>query len=101
MPATATPGAVAPGSVSEEDKKTLIDRLARVEGQLRGVQRMIAEEKECEAIAQQLAAARGALNKAFAELIACAFQHRLSSHQPGDDGRDQISEIVQLLVKYG
>ena len=88
-----------PSSVSEEDKKTLIDRLARVEGQLRGVQRMIAEEKECEAIAQQLAAARGALNKAFAELIACAFQHRLAS--PSAENRDQVSEIVRLLAKYG
>ena len=87
-------------TVSEADKKTLIDRLARIEGQLRGVQRMIGEEQECEAIAQQLAAARGALNKAFAELIACAFQHRLS--EPGsDDSRDQIAEIVQLLAKYG
>jgi len=90
-----------PGMVSEEDKKTLIDRLARVEGQLRGVQRMIAEEKECEAIAQQLAAARGALNKAFAELIACAFQHRLAADQGRESSRDQISEIVQLLAKYG
>ena len=86
------------GTVSEEDKKTLIDRLARVEGQIRGVQRMIAEERECEAIAQQLAAARGALNKAFAELIACAFHHRLSSSE--DESRDRISEIVQLLAKY-
>ena len=90
---------VAPGTVSEEDKKTLIDRLARVEGQIRGVQRMIAEEKECEAIAQQLAAARGALNKAFAELIACAFQHHLAGGQ--SDDRDHISEIVKLLAKYG
>ena len=91
----------APGTVSEEDKKTLIDRLARIEGQLRGVQRMIADEKECEAIAQQLAAARGALNKAFAELIACAFQHRLVGSRAGEDDRDHISEIVQLLAKYG
>jgi len=95
------PATVVASTVSEEDKKTLIDRLARVEGQLRGVQRMIAEEKECEAIAQQLAAARGALNKAFAELIACAFHHRLAGRQSGDDDRDQISEIVQLLAKYG
>ncbi len=94
MPTTAPPGAV-----SEEDKKALIDRLARVEGQLRGVQRMIAEEKDCEAIAQQLAAVRGAINKAFAELIACAFQHRLAGGR-GEDGRD-ISEIVRLLAKYG
>ena len=96
MPATA-----APGAVSEEDKKTLIDRLARVEGQIRGVQRMIAEEKDCEAIAQQLAAARGALNKAFAELIACAFQHRLLGGEEANDDRVRVDEIVQLLVKYG
>ena len=89
-----------PATVSEEEKKALIDRLARIEGQLRGVQRMIAEEKPCEAIAQQLAAARGALNKAFAELIACAFQHRLSGDGV-DENRSQISEIVQLLAKYG
>lgn len=95
MPATT----VTPGTVSAEDKKTLIDRLARVEGQLRGVQRMIADEKECEAIAQQLAAARGALNKAFAELIACAFQHHMSSGKTDD--REHVAEIVQLLAKYG
>ena len=88
------------GTVSDEDKKTLIDRLARVEGQLRGVQRMIAEEKDCEAIAQQLAAARGALNKAFAELIACAFQHRLMGASD-QENRNHIAEIVQLLAKYG
>ena len=89
-----------PATVSEEEKKALIDRLARIEGQLRGVQRMIGEEQPCEAIAQQLAAARGALNKAFAELIACAFQHRLTS-PPGEGDQDNISEIVQLLAKYG
>lgn len=94
------PTIAAPGTVSEEDKKALIDRLARIEGQIRGVQRMIAEEQECEAIAQQLAAARGALNKAFAELIACAFEHRLASRPRGDDSREQIAEIVQLLAKY-
>ncbi|MDH3255358.1 MAG: metal-sensitive transcriptional regulator, partial [Acidobacteriota bacterium] len=49
-------------SVAPEEHKRLLDRLARVEGQLRGIQKMIHQEAECEAIAQQLAAARGALN---------------------------------------
>lgn len=91
------PPATATRAVSEEDKKRLIARLARIEGQLRGVQRMIEDEKECEAIAQQLAAARGALNKAFAELIACAFEHRLA----GRGSRGDVAEIVQLLARYG
>ena len=58
--------------LSPEDKKRLIDRLARVEGQLRGVQKMIAQDKECELIAQQISAARGALEKAFSDQIGCA-----------------------------
>lgn len=89
------------GTVPIEDHKRLLDRLARVEGQLRGIQRMIHEEAECEAIAQQLAAARGALNKAFAELIACAFERRLMGHSCEDpEVHEELSNIVALLAKY-
>lgn len=83
------------------EHKRLLDRLARVEGQLRGIQRMIHDEAECEAIAQQLAAARGALNKAFAELIACAFERRLTGHRCEDpEVHEELSHIVALLAKY-
>ena len=83
------------------EHKRLLDRLARVEGQLRGIQRMIHQEAECEAIAQQLAAARGALNKAFAELIACAFERRLTGHNCEDPKvHEELSHIVSLMGKY-
>jgi DNA-binding FrmR family transcriptional regulator len=88
-------------TVSEADKRRLLARLARVEGQLRGVQRMIEREEECEAIAQQLAAARGALNKAFAELIACALEHRLIGRPRNDpEVHEEVSHIVALLSRY-
>lgn len=88
-------------SVSAADKKRLIDRLARVEGQLRGVQRMIAVEEDCERIVQQLAAARGALHRAFVEIIACALRHRLADHAMDEpEMRDQLREVVDLLSKY-
>ena len=84
-----------------DEHKRLLDRLARIEGQLRGIQRMIHQEAECEAIAQQLAAARGALNKAFAELIACAFERRLIGHRCEDpEVHRELSHIVSLLAKY-
>jgi DNA-binding FrmR family transcriptional regulator len=89
------------GAMTQKDHKRLLDRLARVEGQLRGIQRMVHEEAECEAIAQQLAAARGALNKAFAELIACAFEQRLMGHSCEDpEVHEELSHIVALLAKY-
>jgi CsoR family transcriptional regulator, copper-sensing transcriptional repressor len=53
----------------------LVLRLKRVEGQLRGIQRMIETGDDCEPIAQQLSASRKALDKAFFELLACAIEH--------------------------
>ncbi len=85
---------------SAAEKKKLLDRLARIEGQLRGVQKMITREEDCARIAQQLAAARGALNKAFFELIACAFESRLGGEQAAARVREHISELSDLLAKY-
>ncbi len=85
----------------KEDKKRLVDRLARIEGQLRGVQRMIDEDKDCEAVVQQLAAARGGLDKAFYELIACAFEAKLSGD--GDcppEVHEKLAYLAELLSKY-
>ncbi len=82
------------------EKKKLLDRLARVEGQIRGVQRMIEREDDCGRIAQQLAAARGALNKAFFELIACAFEARLGESAAPMAARANVAELAQLLAKY-
>lgn len=72
-------------------KKDLRHRLSRVEGQLRGVQRLIDEEADCEKIAQQLAAARKALDKSFYSMVGCMIEQG-----------DQSSEhVTQMLVKFG
>lgn len=98
MPTTTARAAV----VSPEDKKRLLARLARVEGQLRGIQKMIADDEECEKIAQQLGAARGALNKAFADQISCAVTRRLAGFsRDTPEVRAAVGEILELLAKYG
>jgi DNA-binding FrmR family transcriptional regulator len=90
------------GQLYEADRKKLIDRLARVEGQLRGIQKMISRKDDCESIAQQMAAARGAMNKAFADLIACAVERRLADGPlDGPEVHREVSEVVSLLTKYG
>ena len=43
------------------DRATLVKRLKRIEGQIRGIQKMIEEERDCESVITQLAAARSAL----------------------------------------
>ena len=55
-------------------KNALIMRLRRVEGQLRGVQKLLDEEADCEKIAQQLAASRKALDKTFFAMVGCIIE---------------------------
>ena len=51
------------------DVDRLLDRLRRIEGQERGLQRMITEESACEDVLTQLAAIRSALDRAGIQLI--------------------------------
>src|SRR3546814_20578701 len=62
----------------EEHQRRLITRLRRVEGQIRGVQGMIGNGAACEDIAQQLAAARRALDRSFYEIIACSMEMEMT-----------------------
>ena len=57
-----------------DKKKALCARLARAEGQLRGIQRLIEADADCEKIAGQLAAARKALDKSFFTMMGCMIE---------------------------
>ena len=72
-------------------KKAMDARLARIEGQVRGVRRMIGDDQPCEAIAQQLAAARKALDRAFYEMVSCMIRH-----EPASGGK-----VAELLARFG
>ena len=75
-----------------ESKKAMDSRLARIEGQVRGVRRMIGENEPCEDIAQQLAAARRALDRAFYEMVSCMIREE----PPADRHR-----VAELLARFG
>ncbi len=90
-----------PRQIAPEHKTRLLHRLARAEGQIRGVQKMIAREDDCEMIARQLAAVRAALNKAFFEMLACYFEHQVAGSE-GEEPmmREELTDFVKLLTKY-
>jgi DNA-binding FrmR family transcriptional regulator len=83
-----------------EAKKAMEVRLARIEGQVRAVRRMIAADEACEDIAQQLSAARRALDRAFYEMVSCMIRH-----EPAGGGRRARSEraekVAELLARFG
>lgn len=74
---------------NETRKKDLSNRLAKVEGQLRGIRKLMEADADCEKIAQQMAAARKALDKTFFSMVGCMVQDK---HLP-------IEKITQMLVK--
>ena len=89
------------GIGTEQDKAALTLRLKRIEGQLRGVQRMIAEDEDCERIAQQLAAARKSLDRAFYEMIACMLAHGIANELAGKpQARARVEKMTALLAKF-
>ena len=73
-----------------ERKRALILRLKRVEGQLRGIQRLIEVEEDCKKIAQQMAASRKALDKAFFTLVGCVIAK----------GEMQADDVAAMLAKF-
>jgi DNA-binding FrmR family transcriptional regulator len=54
----------------EEDKKKVIHRLRRTEGQIRGIQKMIEEDKECIDVMTQLSAVRSSIDRVMGMIVA-------------------------------
>lgn len=82
----------------KEHKQALILRLKRVEGQLRGLQRLIEEEASCETIAQQLSASRRALDKAYHTMVGCMIEVQLMGKGVA---KSDTRPVVEMLSRYG
>ena len=82
-------------------KRSVVMRLRRVEGQLRGVQNMIEQDAECEAVAQQIAAARRALDRAFYEMVACMIETELEGAENLGTAKAAGAHMARILAKYG
>ncbi|GAF64783.1 hypothetical protein BTS2_1679 [Bacillus sp. TS-2] len=83
-----------------EYSKEMMNRLKRVEGQLRGVLRMMEDEKSCKEVMTQLTAASSALDVAKAYIVAKNLENSLREHTDSTTKQDDlIEEAIQLLVK--
>ncbi|WP_424767916.1 metal-sensitive transcriptional regulator [Paenibacillus sp. sgz302251] len=75
-------------------------RLRKIEGQVRGVLRLMEEGKSCKDVVSQLSAVRNAADKAMAQIVAENLQHCILEDQAaGGDGSRLVKEAVELLVK--
>jgi DNA-binding FrmR family transcriptional regulator len=82
----------------------LIRRLKRVEGQVRGLQRMLEEGRSCSEVLVQLTALREALNKVGVGIIVrhmeSCFRDEAEAGGPPKDGSGRLREAVQMFLKF-
>jgi len=82
----------------EELKRSLGARLARIEGQVRGIKRMVEEDIYCDDVMAQIAAARGALAKASLVVLEHHMKHCLIDRvRAGDDAI--VDELIESISK--
>ncbi|MFW5713432.1 MAG: metal-sensitive transcriptional regulator [Brevefilum sp.] len=85
-----------------EVKAQIKHRLARIEGQLRGVQKMIDDELDCRDILQQLIAIRSGIQSAslnFLQEVANECLVETDAQDDQADRKDTMAELIRMLGK--
>lgn len=87
--------------VGDRETARLINRLRRVEGQARGLQRMIEEGRPCDEIFTQLAATKAALDRVGVLLISLKMRDCLEEEAGTDIGsREAVERALEAFLKY-
>lgn len=81
-------------------KEDIIQRLRKVEGQVKGIQRMINEDKYCVDILVQIAAVRAAINKVGVMVFDNYTRKCLETAVENHKEDEIIDELIQVLTKF-
>lgn len=83
------------------EKIKILSRLKRIEGQIRGIQGMIIEERPCSDIMVQIAAVKSALNQVSKLVLENHVNSWFNSSLSSEDApQDMITEIMDLMLKF-
>jgi DNA-binding FrmR family transcriptional regulator len=88
--------------MQRDEKPKLLNRLSRVEGQVRGIARMIEEDRYCIDVLTQLQAVRAALARVEGELLKAHLDHCIEGAIVSGDKveqRKKAAELVSLLER--
>ena len=92
-----------PDEVKEEMQRNILSRLRKIEGQIRGLQGMVSDGKECEQILTQLRAAQSAL-KSVAGVVLKSYLTKcfseMGEHPNPEEMYRKLEKTVALLTKF-
>ncbi|MGM0852032.1 MAG: metal-sensitive transcriptional regulator [Bacillota bacterium] len=83
-----------------EYTKEVTNRMKRLEGQVRGVLKMMEEEKHCKDVVTQLSAVRTAVDRTLGLIVAKNLEACIrESEEEGSNAEEAIQEAVNMLVR--
>jgi DNA-binding FrmR family transcriptional regulator len=85
---------------NEDERRKIINRLRRLEGQIRGLQSMIDSGQECDAVLTQIMAAKSALNQVSLHIIGHAMKRCLVENDPSLSRDEVIDQAIAVFLKY-
>ncbi len=85
-----------------EEKAGVLMRLRRIEGQIRGLQRMVEEEMPCSQVLTQVAAATAAIKKVGTAVVQCHMDEYLGevAQNVGGRHRESVREFQKAISRY-
>lgn len=86
---------------SDQDHKRLVARIRRVEGQMRGLAKMVEDDTDCMAVLTQVASSMGALKGIWLQVIEDHL-HGCVTRAVLDKGKDEdiVHEMIQHMKKF-
>jgi DNA-binding FrmR family transcriptional regulator len=88
-------------NLPETQRTDMIDRLKRIEGQAKGIQRMIDEGRDCVDVMTQVAAVKAAVNALSGEMLECFALRCLQHPEEFPSPQEAVEQAVRALVRAG
>jgi CsoR family transcriptional regulator, copper-sensing transcriptional repressor len=88
--------------MEKTQRQMIVNRFKRIEGQIRGLEKMIEGEAPCLDILTQVSAVTGAIKKAGVEVVRAYLDHCLvdSANTPDADRKNKRTEFQKTLARY-
>jgi len=83
-----------------QDKKSIINRLKRIEGQVKGIQRMIKEEKFCFDVLTQVAAVRAAMDKVGLIILENHTRNCIIESLNTEQREEKLEELIDVIMRF-
>ncbi|MBR7553133.1 metal-sensing transcriptional repressor [Allobacillus sp. GCM10007491] len=85
---------------TQDEKQAVMNRLKRIEGQVRGIQKMVEEDRYCMDILVQISAIQSALKNVGYSVTERHIKHCVSDAIKQGEGEDTIDELMSVMRQF-